>query len=266
MCIYVETVIPLSCTILSSRQTVIPWGRDSVFCVPGQWYNSWYKWINDFIPGYYFSRCNFYLIIATVPATEVNSTDSVTTNETITISIIDAFLSKIGPAKGCNSHLIAKEELKWISSNLTGKATAPHSSTLAWKIPWTEEPGGLQSMGSLWVGHNRATSLSLFTFMHWRRKWQPTPVFLPGESQGLGAWWAALYGVAQSRKRLKWQQQQLQQFKLESRYSISKSNISSIIPFDSAFVELYVPETILQGKVSKILRAKSVCLQNCWFH
>ena len=58
------------------------------------------------------SRCNFYLIIATVPATEVNSTDSVTTNETITISIIDAFLSKIGPAKGCNPHLIAKEESK----------------------------------------------------------------------------------------------------------------------------------------------------------
>ena len=45
---------------------------------------------------------------------------------------------------------------------------APHSSTLAWKIPWTEEPGGLQSMGSLRVGHDRATSLSLFTFMHWR--------------------------------------------------------------------------------------------------
>ena len=55
---------------------------------------------------------------------------------------------------------------------------APHSSPLAWKIPWMEEPGGLQSMGSLRVGLND------FTFMHWRRKWQPTPVFLPGESQG----------------------------------------------------------------------------------
>ena len=61
---------------------------------------------------------------------------------------------------------------------------APHSSTLAGKIPWMEEPDALQSMGSLRVGHNRATSLSLFTLMHWRRKWQPTPVFLPGESQG----------------------------------------------------------------------------------
>ena len=81
---------------------------------------------------------------------------------------------------------------------------APHSSTLAWKIPWMEEPGRLQSMGSLRVGHNWATSLSLFTLMHWRRKWQPTPVFLPGESQGRGAWWAAVYGFAQSRTRLKW--------------------------------------------------------------
>ena len=59
--------------------------------------------------------------------------------------------------------------------------------TLAWKIPWTEEPSGLQSMGSRRVGHNWASSLSLFTFMHWRRKWQPTPVFLPGESQGRGS-------------------------------------------------------------------------------
>ena len=67
------------------------------------------------------------------------------------------------------------------------KAMAPHSSTLAWKIPWTEQPGRLQSMRLLRVRHDWATSLSLFTFMHWRRKWQPTPVFLPGESQGRGS-------------------------------------------------------------------------------
>ena len=68
------------------------------------------------------------------------------------------------------------------------KAMAPHSSTLAWKIPWAEEPGRLQSMGLQRAGLDWATSLSLLTFMHWRRKWQPTPVFLPGESQGWGAW------------------------------------------------------------------------------
>ena len=66
------------------------------------------------------------------------------------------------------------------------KVMAPHSSTLAWKIPWTEEPGRLCSMG-LWRGGHWATSLSLFSFMHWRRKWQPPPVFLPGESQGQGS-------------------------------------------------------------------------------
>ena len=83
----------------------------------------------------------------------------------------------------------------------TEKAMTPHSSTLAWKIPWAEEPGRLQSMGS-----RRVTSLSLFTFLHWRRKWQPTP----GESSCLenprdgGAWWAAVYGVAQGRTWLKW--------------------------------------------------------------
>ena len=70
------------------------------------------------------------------------------------------------------------------------KEMAIHSSTIAWKIPWTEEPGRLQSMGSLRAGHDWVTSLSLFTFMHWRRKWQPTPVFLPGESHG----WRSLVG------------------------------------------------------------------------
>ena len=66
------------------------------------------------------------------------------------------------------------------------KTMAPHFSILAWKIPWMEEPGRLQSMGSLRVGHHWMTSLSVFAFMHWRRKWQPTPVLLPGEPQGRG--------------------------------------------------------------------------------
>ena len=128
---------------------------------------------------------------------------------------------------------------------------ATHSSTLTWKIPCTEEPGRLQSMGLLRVGHDWATSLSLFTFTHWRRQWHPTPVFLPAESHGQrslvgcsswgryesdmteqlhfhfslsrigegngnplqcsclenprdgAAWWAAVYGVAQSQTQLR---------------------------------------------------------------
>ena len=59
----------------------------------------------------------------------------------------------------------------------------PHSSTLAWKIPWMEEPGRLQSMGSLRIRHDWATSLSLFISMHWRRKWQPTPGRIPGTGE-----------------------------------------------------------------------------------
>ena len=70
---------------------------------------------------------------------------------------------------------------------ISEKAMAPYSSTLAWKSPRTEEPGRLQSMGSLRVGRDWVISLSLFTFMHWRRKWKPTPVLLPGESQGRGS-------------------------------------------------------------------------------
>ena len=64
---------------------------------------------------------------------------------------------------------------------------APHSSILAWKIPWMEEPGRLQSMGSLESDTTEQLHISLFTFMHWRRKRQPTPVFLPGESQRWGS-------------------------------------------------------------------------------
>ena len=125
-----------------------------------------------------------------------------------------------------------EEEFLWGWDQGWDDKISRFTSTLAWKIPWTEEPGGLQSMGSLRVGHDFhfslscigegngsplqysclenpmdggawkaavhgvtegqwphdwATSRSLFTFMHWRRKWQPTPVFLPGESQGRGS-------------------------------------------------------------------------------
>ena len=96
--------------------------------------------------------------------------------------------------------------------NSSEKAMAPHSSVLAWKIPWTEEPGRLQSMGSQRVGHDWVTSLSLFTFMHWRRKWQPTPVLLPGESQGWGSLVGCrLWGRTESNMtEVTWRRQQSQ--------------------------------------------------------
>ena len=102
------------------------------------------------------------------------------------------------------SEVSQKEKHQYsILTHISEKTMAPHSSTLAWKIPWMEEPSRLQSMGSPRVGHDWATSVSLFTFMHWIRKWQPTPVFLPGESQGWGSLVGCHLWVAQSWTWLK---------------------------------------------------------------
>ena len=111
------------------------------------------------------------------------------------------------------------------------KAVAPHSSTLAWEIPWTEEPGRLQSMRSLKVRHNWATSLSLLIFMHWKRKWQPTPVFLPGESQGWGSLVGCIYGVTQSRTLLKWLSSSSSIYQSES-WNIKKPEYQIIDAFE----------------------------------
>ena len=80
---------------------------------------------------------------------------------------------------------------------------ATHSSTLAWKIPWTEEPGRLQSLGLRGVKHYWATSLSLFTFMHGEGGGNPLQCSCLQNPRDWGAWWAAVSGVAQSRTRLK---------------------------------------------------------------
>ena len=120
--------------------------------------------------------------------------------------------------------------INWSLSTILEKAMTPHSSILAWKIPWTVEPGRLQSMGSLGVGHNWATSLSLFTFMHWRRKWQPTPVFLPGESQGRQALvGCCLWGRTESdtTEATEQQQQQQQQYYIVSCCDITTCAVTS---------------------------------------
>ena len=81
------------------------------------------------------------------------------------------------------------------------------SLNMAWNHLASRKGGGGVNRFGLWMlsegQHNLDGFTAVFTFMLWRRKWQPTPVFLPGESQGRGAWWAAVYGVAQSRTRLK---------------------------------------------------------------
>ena len=93
-------------------------------------------------------------------------------------------------------------KFSWAESS--EKAVAPHSSTLAWKIPWTEEPGRLQSMGSLGVRHDWATSLSLHFSCIGEGNGNPLQCSCLENPRDWGAWWAAVYGVAQSRTRLKW--------------------------------------------------------------
>ena len=79
------------------------------------------------------------------------------------------------------------------------KAMAPHSSTPAREIPWTEEPGGLQSMESLRVGHDSVTSLSCIG----EGNGNPLQCSCLENPRDGGAWWAAVYGVTQSQTRLK---------------------------------------------------------------
>ena len=88
-----------------------------------------------------------------------------------------------------------------VISTSPNKIMAPHSSTLAWKIPWTEESGRLQSMGSLRVGHDLATSLSLSYIGEGNGS--PLQCSCLENPRDRGAWWAAVYGVAQSRTQLK---------------------------------------------------------------
>ena len=92
---------------------------------------------------------------------------------------------------------------KSLKSEMFKKTMAPHSSILAWKTPWTEEPGRLQPMGSLRVRHDWATSLSLFTFMIGEGNGNPLQCSCLENPRDGGAWWAAVYGVAQSWTRLK---------------------------------------------------------------
>ena len=88
-------------------------------------------------------------------------------------------------------------------SSFSEKTMAPHSSTLAWKIPWTEEPGRLQSTRLLRVGHDWVTSLSLFTFMLGEGNGNPLQCSCLENPRDGGSWWAAIYGVSQSWTRLK---------------------------------------------------------------
>ena len=115
---------------------------------------------------------------------------------------------------------------------------------LAWKIPGTGEPGGLPSMGWLGVRHDWATSLYFFTFMHWRRKWHPTPVSCLENPRDGGAWWAAVYGVAQSRAWL----------------SRSSSSSSSCLSQMTRILELQLQHRSFQG-VFRVISLEFDCFE-----
>ena len=87
----------------------------------------------------------------------------------------------------------------------------PHSSTLAWKIPWMEEPGGLQSTGSQRVDTAQRVHFHFSLSCTGEGNGNPLQCSCLENPRDGEAWWAAIYGVAQSRTRLKRQQQQQQQ-------------------------------------------------------
>ena len=123
---------------------------------------------------------------------------------------------------------------------------APHSSTLASQIPWTEEPGRLQSMGSLGFGHDWATSLSLLIFMHGEGNGNPLQCSCLENPRDGGAWRAAISGVAQSQTRLK---------RLSSSSSnTTKETISKVKRQPSQWEKIIVNETTDKGLISKIYK------------
>ena len=91
----------------------------------------------------------------------------------------------------------------FIYSSVVEKALAHHSGTLAWKIPWMEEPGGLQSMGSQRVGPTERLHFHFSLSRIGEGNGNPLQCPCPENPRDGGAWWAAIYGVAQSRTRLK---------------------------------------------------------------
>ena len=118
---------------------------------------------------------------------------------------------------------------------------APHSSTLAWKIPWMEEPGRLQSMGSLRIGHDWATSLSCIG----EGNGNPLQCSCLENPKGRRAWWADIYGVTQSRTRLKL----LSSSGSSSMYFKMTTVISVDITFNQLLVSVHFSSVHFSGSV-----------------
>ena len=99
----------------------------------------------------------------------------------------------------CYDYVVFRTYIK----DLSEKAMAPHSSTFAWKIPWTEEPGRLQSMGSLKSDTTEQLHFHFSLSCIGEGNGNPLQCSCLGNPRDGGAWWAAVYGVVQSWTRLK---------------------------------------------------------------
>ena len=119
------------------------------------------------------------------------------------------------------------------------KAMAPHSSTLAWKIPWMEEPGGLQSMGSLRIRHNWMISLSLFLSCIGEGNGNPLQCSCLENPRDEGDWWAAVYGVAQSWTRLKWLSSSIHPHKIPGNREGAGFILQNWLPLDLCKIKLF---------------------------
>ena len=135
---------------------------------------------------------------------------------------------------------------------------APHSSTLAWKIPWMEEPGRLQSMGSLRVRHDWATSLSPSLSCTGEGNGNPLRCFCLENPRDGGAWWAAVCGVAQSWTWLKW---------LSSSSSSSKLLIvSNFFKHILALIFIYFPFFYLLDLIHRLISFNFLLLFVLYFY
>ena len=111
----------------------------------------------------------------------------------------------------------------WNSQNNSVLAAmAPHSSSLAWRIPWTEEPVALQSMGSLGVGHTERLHFPFSLSCIGEGNGNPLQCSWLENPRDGGPWWAAVYGVTQSRTHLKWRSNS------SNNYNTTTITVSSI--------------------------------------
>ena len=110
------------------------------------------------------------------------------------------------------------------------KAMAPHSSTFAWRIPWTEEPGGLQFMGSLESDTTERLHFHFSLSCIGEGNGNPLQCFCL-ENPGTGGWLAAICGVAQSRTRLK----RLSSSSHSSSNLLKKVKMKAMAPHSSTF-------------------------------